>query len=162
MFKFFHKLNFDSFIQIFTLLVLIVGVYLTVIQIGDLRKVNSGQIALDITRDIYSKERYPNNPEIIKLIEQNKPILVDDKGKFQEQDLDNLLGEWNLIARFNQLSILSDDLVYEQFSFDLVKAYENTEIKSYINRVRKENNDNLFYADFEWLAKWAKATSNFK
>lgn len=162
MIKIFHRLRADLVIQTITLLVLIAGVCLTIIQISDLRKVNSGQIALDITRDIYSTERYPNNPQIIRLIEENKPILTNDGGKFQEEDLDNLLGEWDLIARFNQLGILPDDLVYQQFSFDAQKAYEDTEIQNYINRIRKQNNDNLFYADFEWFAKWAEETSNSK
>lgn len=154
----FHKWRFNSVLHVIEIIVLIVGAYLVIIQIEDSRKVNSGQIALDITRDIYSTERYRNNPAIIKLIEENKPILVGDKGPFQEQDLDNLLGEWDLVARFNQLGILPDDLVYQQFSFDMVKAYKNQEVKDYISRLRKQ--DNLMYADFEWLAKWADATSN--
>lgn len=149
-------------LHIIEVMVLIVGLYYTIVQISDLRKVNSGQIALDITRDIYLEERYHKNPQIIKLIQRNQPILNTNGGPIEEEELDNLLGEWDLVARFNQLGILPDDLVYQQFSFDMVKAYQNTEIKEYINRIRKQYNDDLLYADFEWLVKWAEATSNSK
>ena len=160
--EFSHKINWNLSLRVIEILVLVGGLYLAIVQISDLRKVNSGQIALDITRDIYSTERYQNNPALIKLIEENKPILVANKGPFQEQDLDNLLGEWDLIARFNRLEILPDDLVYQQFSFDIVKAYTNIEIKSYIRNIRKKYNDDLMFADFEWLAQWAEATSKNK
>lgn len=160
--KVFNRKNLETVLHIIEITVLIVGLYLVIIQIEDSRKVNSGQIALDITRDIYSNERYQNNPQIIKLIQRGQPILVSNGGQIEEEDIDNLLGEWDLIARFNQLSILPEDLVYQQFSFDMVKAYRNKEIRDYIDRIRLKYNDNLMYADFEWLAKWAEETSNAK
>lgn len=160
--KIFNRSNFATGLRIIEIVVLVVGLYLVIVQIGDSRKVNSGQIALDITRDIYSDERYQKNPQIIKLIQRNQPILISNGGSIEEEDIDNLLGEWDLVARFNQLGILPDDLVYQQFSFDIVKAYQNKEIKDYINRIRLKYNDNLMYADFEWIAKWAEETSNIK
>lgn len=171
--NFYSKITekFKEYLQIFKsarllhvleIVVLIVGLYLTIIQIKDLRKVSAGQIALDITRDIYSNERYKLNPEIIRLIERDKPIMVSNGGLVEEEDLDNLLGEWDLIARFNRLGILPDDLVYQQFSFDMVKAYQNKEIRDYIERIRKQYNDNLLYEDFMWIAKWAEETSSLK
>ncbi len=158
----FNKVNLAVILHLLEIVVLIVGLYLVIIQISDSRKVNSGQIALDITRDIYSDERYPKNPEIIKLIQRDQSILINSGGSIDEEDIDNLLGEWDLVARFNQLGILPDDLVYQQFSFDIVRAYNNKEIRDYINRIRAKYGDNLMYADFEWLAKWAEETSNAK
>lgn len=158
----FSKINWGFTFRAIEIVVLVGGLYLTLVQLSDLRKVNSGQIALDITRDIYSDDRYPRNPQLIKLIQRGQPILIEGGGTVEEEDLDNLLGEWDLIARFNQLGILSDDLVYQQFSFDIVKAYQNPEIKDYISRIRAKYNDDLMYADFEWLAKWAEKTSNIK
>lgn len=158
----FKKINWSIIFRVIEISVLVGGLYLALVQLSDLRKVDSGQIALDITRDIYSNERYPKNPQLIKLIERDQPILVENGGTLEEEDLDNLLGEWDLIARFNQLRILPDDLVYRQFSFDIEKAYSNQEVKSYINNIRKKYNDNLLFEDFEWLAQWAEATSQNK
>ena len=160
--EFSRKINWNLTLRVIEILVLVGGLYLAIVQISDLRKVNSGQIALDITRDIYSDERYLKNPQLIKLIQRNQPILVNNGGTIEEEDLDNLLGEWDLVARLNQLGILPDDLVYQQFSFDIVKAYTNEEIKSYISSIRKKYNDDLMFADFEWLAQWAEATSKNK
>ena len=157
---YFQCLKSARLLHIVEIVVLIGGLYLTIIQIKDLRKVSAGQIALDITRDIYSNERYKQNPKIIRLIERDQTILIGNGGQVEEEDLDNLLGEWDLVARFNQLKILPDDLVYQQFSFDMVKAYQNKEIRDYIERIRKQYNDNLLYADFEWVAKWVEKTSN--
>lgn len=155
----FRKINWNFTFRVIEIVILVGGLYLALVQLSDLRKVNSGQIALDITRDIYSDERYPKNPQLIKLIQRDQPILIENGGPLEEEDLDNLLGEWDLVARFNQLKILPDDLVYQQFSFDIVKAYTNQEIKSYISRMREKYDDDLLFADFEWLAQWMEATS---
>ena len=154
------RINQATILHIIEILVLVVGLYLTIVQISDLRKVNSGQIALDITRDIYSNERYPKNPKIVKLIQRDQPVLISNGGHIEEEELDNLLGEWDLIARFNQLGILPDDLVYQQFSFDMVKAYKNREIQNYIDAIRTKYKDPLLYEDFEWLSKWAESISH--
>ncbi len=146
-----------SFIQI---IILIVGLYLTITQINDLRKVSAGQIVLDINRDIYSNERYQTNFQIIKLIEQNKPILIKNGGKFQDQDLDNVLGEWDAIARLNQSGVIPFELAYAQFSYDMIKTYKNQEIKEYISSVRRDANDNHIFTDFEWLAQWMNETNS--
>lgn len=156
------KIRTESIFATIQIVILVVGLYLTITQISDLRKVNAGQITLDITRDIYSDERYVTNPQIIKLIEQNKTILIRNGGKFQDQDLDNILGEWDTVARLNQVGVLPDDLVYAQFSFDMVKAYKNKEIQDYIKMIREQAGDDLIFADFEWLAKWADETSHEK
>jgi hypothetical protein len=157
--KIFREVTASLVFNVLQILILIIGLYLTITQISDLRKVNAGQISLDITRDIYSDERYKTNPKIIRLIEQNKPILKQNNGLFQDQDLDNVLGIWDTIARLNQVGVLPDDLVYAQFSFDIVKAYKNSEIKNYITLTRDQAGDKLIFYDFEWLAKWMEETA---
>lgn len=165
MLKFLRKNKINKYIglnttlQILQIIILVAGLYLTITQIQDLRKINAGQIALDITRDIYSPERYPNNPNLIKLLERNRPILKINHGEYDEQDLDNLLGEWDIVARLNQAEVLPDDLVYSQFSFDLTKAYKSKEVMGYVKSVRKQYGDDLIFADFQWLAEWADKTS---
>lgn len=154
-----HKSDMSFGFNILNLLILIIGLVFTVIQISDLRRVNAGQISLEISRDIYSTERYKNNPEIIKVISAGKPILKYNGGNYDEQDLDNLLNQWDLIARFNQLGILPDDIVYSQFSFDIQESYDNPEIKAYINKERQEYNDPQIFSDFEWIARWVEITA---
>jgi hypothetical protein len=139
-----------------------VGVWVAVIQLIDLRNVNAGQIALDITRDIYSDERYKQNPTIVRLIERGQPILKENGGPMDDEDLDSLLGEWSTVANFNQADVLPDDLVYAQFSFDIGRAYKNQEINDYIKNQRIKYKDPLLFKDYEWLAQWVSATENNK
>jgi hypothetical protein len=144
------------------IVVIVGGVYLALVQIRDLRKVNAGQIALDITRDIYTDERYANNPKIIKLMQLNEPILKVNGGPMSEADLDNILGEYEFIARLNDIGVLPNDLVSQQFSFNLIKAWKSKEIQRYIEHIRKAyKNENLF-ADFEWLAEKMEDFNNVK
>jgi hypothetical protein len=158
----FAFLNFDTTVRLLEIIILGAGLYFAITQVIDLRKVNAGQIVLDINRDIYSNTIYKTNPEIIRLIERSKPILIENGGKYQYQDLDNLLGEWDTVARLNQTGVIPDDLAYAQFSFDMVKAYQNKEIMDYIKLTRQQSNDNLIFSDFEWLAKWMEQTSQNK
>jgi hypothetical protein len=152
----------ETILGVTQLIILVFGIFLTITQIKDLRNVNAGQIVLDINRDIYSNERYQSNPKIIRLIEQGKPILNKNGGHFVDQDLDNLLGEWDTVARLNQSNVLPDDIVYSQFSFDMVRAYDNIEISDYIKLTRKQANDPLIFSDYENLAKWMKLTAGNK
>ena len=145
-------------LSVVQIVAIIVGLSLTITQIHDLRKVNAGQIALDITRDIYSDERYKNNPIAIRLIQHDQPILKENGGPLDDQDLDNLLGEWGIVATFDQTGVLPDDIVLQEFSSDINRAYENHEVRNYINQTRKIYNDPQFFADFEWLAQWTEAT----
>ncbi len=135
------------------------GLIFTVIQINDSRKVNAAEISLNLTRDIYSNIQYKNNPVLIKLINQGKPILRENGGIYDEEDLDNLLSQWDMIARLNQQGLLPFDVLYSQFSFDLEQAYKNQEVMSYIHKIRVKYNDTTFYSDFEWLAQWVTETT---
>lgn len=159
----FRRINWDRYkfaLHILEIIILGVGVWVAVIQLRDLRNVNAGQIALDITRDIYSDERYKQNPTIIRLIERSQPILKENGGPMDDEDLDNLLGEWGTVSNFNKAGVLPDDLVYEQFSFDMEKAYKNPEIRNYIKDQRIKYKDPLLFEDFVWLAQWSTATAN--
>lgn len=132
----------------------IAGVVFSLVEIQDLRKANANVMSLNLTHDIYTDTHYKNNPRLIKLIDKGEPILIENGGKYEEEDLDNLLSQWDLIARLNQEGTMPFDVIYSQFSFHIVQAYENQEIQDYLKKIREENNDPALYADFEWLAKW--------
>src|SRR5262245_8764330 len=82
-----------------SVIALFLGLLFAGIQINDLRRVNAAQISIDLTRDIYSTESYKDNLSIMKLIGRKQPILKENGGRYDDEDLDNIIGTWDLISR---------------------------------------------------------------
>jgi hypothetical protein len=56
--------------------------------------------------------------------------------------------------------LISQDMVYDGFSYDLEKAYENKEIQEFIRSVRQQEHEATDYDGFEALAKEMSSITN--
>ena len=90
-----------------------------------------------IENDIYSK----------------KPLLINNKGRWEEKDIDNYLGFFEILSDYIDAGSLNVRDVNDEYSDVILTAYNTKEIKEYIAKVRRETNDKEFYIKFETLAK---------
>jgi len=51
--------------------------------------------------------------------------------------------------------MINKDLFYNEYSYDVEKAYDNAEVQSYLKDIRKDEAD--YYEGFDNLAKQMKA-----
>jgi hypothetical protein len=99
-----------------------------------------------------------SKPPFLKLrtaVEYNKPILRANHGKFTEEDLESYLGILDSLNDVYRQGLITKDLFYSAYSYDIEKAYDNAEVQTYLKEIRKEDPD--FYSGFERLAKEIKS-----
>lgn len=149
MFKFI-KLNWkqvEKILRIIEVLAIVGGVIFAGMQIRDLRNNQSAQLMLEFNKELNSDL----NSYLITAIEENKLIFKENGGKFTTTDIDRYLGAYELLNNVSIAGLISDDMLYNAFAYDIVKTYQNKEIQNYLKKIRQE--DNSFFRGFEVLAQ---------
>ena len=135
-------------------LALIASVYLLREQIKDLENTKSNRSA-DLIFRFDERLDKPPYSRLRLAIESNKSILKAHGGKFSDDDLEGYLDIWDSLNDVYAKGLISKDMFYNSYSYDLEKAYDNAEVQAYLKEVRKE--DPEFYSGFESLAKQMKS-----
>lgn len=118
-------------------------------NVSELRKQNQGSFILQLNRDFFFNDRLY---QVRTAIDDGKPILVEHGGKATDQDLDDYLGMFEMYDGLIAKQIVDQSLIEENFSLYIVDASKNQEVRTYINEIRKEYNDNGIYSGFDHLA----------
>jgi hypothetical protein len=137
-------------LRIIEFCVLVFGVIFTVIQVKDIIN-NQDNRQSDLMFRYDDKLNSDINTKLFLTIEKEKPILIKNGGKFNEEDLDYFLGIFNQIYESQQKGLINNDLIYSNFSYFLEKTYNNKEIKNYLKEIRIEDED--YFAGFDELAE---------
>ena len=130
-------------------IIILAGVIVAYIELRNIQVVTSGNLALELYKDIRSERIFKANPKIIEAIASNKKILKSNGGVFEEENLDNYLGFFDWISAANSSGILSDDMIYNFHGDLILNTYNNQEIRNYVEDLRKE--DKRFYQGFNNL-----------
>ena len=141
-----QKLNTKLIILVIQTALILAGVIVAYSELRNIKIVTSGNLTLELYKDIRSNRIFEANPKIINAISYNKPILKDNGGALEEEDVDNYLNLFEWIAAANESDILSDDIVYNFHGDLILNTYSNKEIKNYIKEVREE--DKRYYQRF--------------
>lgn len=140
-------LNFLHILQAIAAVAIISGVIFTAIQVRDLRNNQSAQLMLEFNKELSSDI----NSRLITAIENNVPIFKENGGEFTSTNIDQYLTVYELLNNVSEVGLISDDMLYNAFAYDVIKTYQNQEIKDYLFTVRQE--DEYFFIGFEVLAK---------
>ncbi len=135
-------------------LALIASVYLLREQIKDLENTQSNRSADLIFRFDERLDKTPYS-KLRLAIENGRPLLKAHGGKFSDDDLEGYLDIWDSLNDVYSKGLISRDMFYNSYSYDIEKAYDNAEVQEYLKEIRKEDAD--FYSGFENLAKQMKA-----
>jgi hypothetical protein len=84
-------------------------------------------------------------------IYHNLPLLKSHGGKFTTDDLDELLGDYQLLWEAYDAEVISFDMADDSFSDDVNKTIHNPEVEAYLSSVRRE--DNSFYSGLDDMEK---------
>ncbi|TRZ64295.1 MAG: hypothetical protein D4Q79_01850 [Spirochaetia bacterium] len=137
----------EKILRIIEVLAIVGGVVFAAAQIRDLRNNQSAQLMLEFNKELNSDL----NANLITAIEENKPILKQSGGEFTTTDIDRYLGAYELLNNVSVAGLISDDMLYNAFAYDIVKTYQNKEIQDYLSKIRQD--DNSFFRGFEVLAQ---------
>jgi hypothetical protein len=94
--------------------------------------------------------------KIIKTIDAKKPLFKENGGQFDEYQIDDYLGYFELMQLYLDKKLIAFNLVDQMFGYYIARAWENNEIKTYVTNLRKDMKDPRYYEPFEKLAKAIK------
>ena len=120
-------------------------------EVNKVRRQNNADFIARLNREFFYESTV--NREIIKTIEEHRPILHGNNGDFSEYDLRSYLRYFEMIERFISEGVISLDLVDEMFGSYISRAWENHEVREFVARVRQEKKDRRYFEHFEQLAK---------
>ena len=120
-------------------------------EVNKVRRQNNADFIARLNREFFYESTV--NREIIKAIEERRPILHGNNGDFSEYDLRSYLRYFEMIERFISEGVISLALVDEMFGNYISRAWENDEVKDFVERIRKEKKDRRYFEHFEQLAK---------
>lgn len=137
-------------LQTLTHIVAIVGVIIAVLNFWHLKKIESARLVIEFDKSLKSGPTYS---KILDTIADEKPLLRENGGKFSVADIDRYLGELELINNFYDHGLISEEMLYDIFSYDIEKAYCNQEIQQYLHKVRTAEKQPDLFLGFEQLSK---------
>lgn len=112
---------------------------LAVVEIEEVRSMQSSQIMFSLDRDISSGR----NAEIAVAIENDAPLFKETGGAFSEAEIDAFLSILEFVNLTRNEGLLDDEMTYVSFSYILEKTFEHPEILDYVEKIRKDD-PNLF------------------
>ena len=90
---------------------------------------------------------------ILRIIEENLPILTKSGGKYNEYDLDDYLAKFEAIKNYLDAGSLNLRDVYNNYAHFAEVAYQCPEINKFIHETRTHYSDSGYYANFEKFAR---------
>jgi hypothetical protein len=126
-------------------------VYIAYYQVNKIRGQSNADFIARLNREFFYES--VTNRNIIKAIEERRPIFQKNGGEFSEYDIHAYLRYFEMIERFIAGGIVSLDLVDEMFGGYIARAWENDEIRTYVTDAREKKKDRRYFEHFEQLAK---------
>ena len=147
------KINLSTFQVLFLICLfglLIVG-YFILYDIDKIQKEKKAELFYRMYNEFFIKN--PTNKGLIRALGNNEPILQKNNGQFDEYDIDDYLGHFELLKNYLDEGLAPEKDIYDSYSYYIIQAYQNKEIWGYVKSLRKETNDSTYYRNVEFLAK---------
>ena len=141
----------NTFAQIGLFLATVGLVYTAYYQVNKIREQSNADFITRLNREFFYENA--TNRNIIKTIEEHRPVFQKNGGEFSEYDIHAYLRYFEMIERFIAGGIVSLDLVDEMFGGYIARAWENDEVKKYVADTRDSKKDKRYFEHFEQLAK---------
>ena len=104
--------------------------------------------SMDLLLRLESKLDSGTNYKISLLIDNKQPILVQNKGKFSTNDLDQYLSDVTSVCDAYQKGLISINSLSDWFYDYLIKIGNNQEIQDYLRTIRQEDKDYFSGIDY--------------
>ena len=140
-------------------LVITAGITLVYIEIHDHNMINRNRFSYVLNKDF---ENNSVDTAIASDIDNGKPILNNHGGRWTDRQLSDYLGFFELMQDYMDAGSLNKRDVYDNFSYDILNAFNLPEIKKYILQYRANTKDNSWWNKFEKLANEFDAIEKIK
>ena len=152
----------ERFLSVLQTLAIIAGVILILFAwrtIKHQEQKDSADIVIKFN-DYFDQQKYVNLIDALDTLDTKVPIvngLNGRKTKFSESLVYSYMSLFEMLDDLYKDKLVSYELIYENFSDNIKKAYQNEDIQFIIKRDRKE--DATFWTGFQHLYEEFKRTS---
>ena len=91
--------------------------------------------------------------EIMIVIDENESLLKKNGGKFTGYALDNYIGYFESMGRYEKDGIIDFEFIDDIFGHYISQAWQNKEISDYVDWLREDMKDPRYYEFFQELAR---------
>lgn len=174
------KENFDTIQTIAIIATLIftsIGLWFQHREIVNIEKSSQAQLSiqnrkLDASNEIASADYVLrvsdelNNSEYTRIINdiENNPSNYHILMHFSSSDIENYIGNFETLGDLARDKLVNPSMAYDEFGYDLEKAWCNIDVQQVINEDRKVDEilsgPNAFYNGFELLAEYSLRHDN--
>ena len=144
------KNGFTQFIMLLFFIVFVAGVSMIYIQLHNNNAIQKSRFVNDL--NIYF-ENHRLDSAIENDIYTRKPLLIKNKGRWDDKDINNYLGFFELLGDYQEAGALNERDVFDFYSGYILESYENKDIQQYISDTRKEGKSDEYFIKFEQMAK---------
>ena len=145
-----NKSGFTQFVMLLFFIVFVAGVSMIYIQLHNNNAIQKSRFVNDL--NIYF-ENHRLDSAIENDIYTNRPLLKINKGRWDDKDLNNYIGFFELLSDYQEAGSLNERDVFDYYSEYILETYENKDIQQYISNVRKEGKSDDYFIKFEQMAK---------
>ncbi len=145
-----NKISLNQFLLFLIFIVFTVGFSLTYNELHNFNMIQRSRFVQDVS--VY----FTNNQKdsaIASDLYDGKPILTKNKGRWEENDLDDYLGFFELLDNYVEAGSINVRDVNDFFSDYILTAYNNKEVQKYISDLRVNGKYNTYFERFESLGK---------
>jgi|SRR6185312_934527 len=140
----------QKFILFLIFTVLTIGISLFYIELHNHNSIERSRFSHEVMTYFLDNKRFNS---IANDIYDGKPIFKKNKGSWDEGDIDDYLGYYEDLDDYVDAGSLNLRDEFNNYSDDILSAYNNKEIKNYIKAMRDSAHDNSYYEQFEKIAK---------
>jgi len=133
-------------------IVTVPGIILALATLRHQSAIDSANLTIKFDKQLRSGKSL----EVLNAIDAGEKI--DGNGDLRAADIDNYLIKYEMLDDMLESKLITYNLAYDAFSYDIEGAYCNKEVGEYIKNAQKENGDQGLYGGFLSLAtKLAKS-----
>jgi hypothetical protein len=142
----------------------IAGVFVATQTLKETQTAASATLMLKL-RDTLDDHRYAKITDEIEANDSAHPLLKKRGGKFQDIDVEGYIVNFEDVGYLVQENVIDARMAYDHFSYDVEKAWCNSDVQRVVQDARKADKSittttDPFYGKFEKLARDYLAREN--
>jgi hypothetical protein len=129
----------------------ICGVVIALLQFHYYTQIESAKLMIEFNNQLRNGQS--NYSDFLEAVDNDNPILKTSGGKFSDIQIDNFLVEWELLEQMREKHLISEDMLYDAFSYEVEATWNHKDIQTFIRDARKQDNSPDLYSGFQDLAQ---------
>jgi hypothetical protein len=142
--------RFSNLLLLFIFFVVAIGATLIYLEIHQHNMIQKSKFSFELIKS-FEADRVDSG--MAEDMDDTVPISIANKGHWNDSQIDHYLSFFELLKNYVDAGSLNVRDVFDYYSDNILEAYHNRDIQSYIHKTRAMTKDSAYYERFEAMAK---------